>query len=405
MPENPIVTNIQKYILKVQTLPETADTPDIQQLLTLLILRDNIMYLTRTDCRLDVISMTSLIDADNTFREYTKHLTEFDQIRNWRESINPCADAWWWFPERSVAVSRWEKFDLLFGGLTLLIVAVTLSFVSDIASRFYSNGIDFLGALTVALPIVLTSLSAGSILSNRVKLGVNLVFQRLNIALHYRQVVLFLVSFVVLLTVFAVWQALPSISVFYNNKGMVKIEKNQLGDAKKDLERAISLNPENAVARYNLGDLYEMLFQYDKAISEYQFAALSGHEFAQNNLSRLFILKRQFNEASQVLLKAISSYQSKMDGKDTLTQYNLLKNLGWARAGQGRFGDAISVLNKAVELLPERAPGHCLLGKSYSGIGEIQRAAAEWEICINLSNYHNPDEDRWITEGRAFMKK
>jgi hypothetical protein len=66
------------------------------------------------------------------------------------------------------------------------VIAVTLSFVADIATRFYQEGFDLVGALSIMLPVLVASLSAGGIFSVTVREGVNRAMQHLHIPPWHR---------------------------------------------------------------------------------------------------------------------------------------------------------------------------------------------------------------------------
>ncbi|NEO03911.1 MAG: hypothetical protein F6K50_54130 [Moorea sp. SIO3I7] len=93
-----------------------------------------------------------------------------------------------------------------------------------------------------------------------------------------------------------------------------------------------------------------------------------------------------------------------------ITQYSLLKNLGWARLKQGRYADAETYLRDAIELdkiLEEEfkqtpAAAHCLLAQVIENKPEKDpdNALAEWKICLRYTDIRNPDEDIWVGMAR-----
>jgi uncharacterized protein HemY len=107
----------------------------------------------------------------------------------------------------------------------------------------------------------------------------------------------------------------------------------------------------------------------------------------------------------QALQKALWQFQSDEKPREEHTRYNVLKNLGWARVGQQRFHEARSSLDQAMALRPDAAPAHCLLGKAYAGLGQRPEAEAAWQRCIGLAHAQDPDEDRWIREGQAYLRQ
>ena len=96
-----------------------------------------------------------------------------------------------------------------------------------------------------------------------------------------------------------------------------------------------------------------------------------------------------------------------------MTQYNLFKNLGWARLIQERYEDGEKPLRAAVGLLqrPEAAAqvrnpasAHCLLAQVLEGQGD-ESAIDSWQQCYRLGNSTNPDEDAWMFQACQKLKE
>jgi tetratricopeptide (TPR) repeat protein len=396
---------ITRYCQMVEALQHTQEPWPEEQLLTCLVSRDTISHSLKAGELDDLALMRQLFVADQALRPLIPRLATIAVIPHWRESLKPPADAWWWFPPEVPAARWWNRLDWLCNGLTLLVIAVTLSFVADIATRFYLEGFDLVGALTIALPTLLASLSAGGIFSATIREGLNRAMQNLHFPPRYRDETRFGMALVVWLVVVGVWLNLPLISRAYNDHAVAHRAQGHLADARTDLERAIKLDPRNAVAHYNLGNVYEDLFNDEPAIKEYQMAAAAGLDLAYNNLGRLYLVRRDYDQAVQVLRTALRQLPSDDKRGEVHTRYNMLKNLGWARLGQERFNEARSMLDEAMALRPNAAPAHCLLGKTYAGLGKRPEAEASWQRCIGLAHAHDADEDRWIGEGRAYLRQ
>jgi hypothetical protein len=396
---------ITRYCQTVEDLQHTQDPWSEEQILNCLLTRDTISLKLKAGELDDVALIRQLFVADRVLRAMSPRMADFTAIPRWRESTRPPADAWWWFPAAVPSTGWWDRLDWLFNGLTLVLLAITLSFVVDIATRFYHVGFDLVGALTIMFPTLLASLSAGSLFSWTLQEGINRAMQRFRVHARYQDEARFAMAVVVWLVVVGVWGNLPLISRAYTNCGEAHRVQGQLDIARRDLERAIKLDPENAVAHYNLGNVYEDLFSDEKAITEYQIAAAAGLDLAHNNLGRLYILRGEYDKAVQVLQQALRQLRSDEQPREVHMRYNVLKNLGWARVGQKRFNDAHSLLAQASGLLPDEAPAHCLLGKVYAGLDQKPQAEAAWKRCIGLAYEHDPDEDRWIGEGQAYLRQ
>jgi tetratricopeptide (TPR) repeat protein len=81
---------------------------------------------------------------------------------------------------------------------------------------------------------------------------------------------------------------------------------------------------------------------------------------------------------------------------DDWIHYSLLKNLGWARWQQRRYGEALNSLETAKEVNPQRAGAYCLIAQVKDSQGEGLQALPFWESCLNLAQPDLPDDDSWI---------
>jgi Tfp pilus assembly protein PilF len=181
--------------------------------------------------------------------------------------------------------------------------------------------------------------------------------------------------------------------------------RTQLSEARNYLERAVRFDPTNSVAHYNLGRVYEDLLQEDRAATEYQIAFDSGLDLAGNNLGHLYLLRGEYNRAAFVLQQSSVLAEQAVNKADSELRYAGLKNLGWARWGQRRYGDARALLEEAVRVNPERAEAHCLLAKTLGALHD-QGAGDQWHSCLGLTwqDLRNPSQDIWVGEARAFLE-
>jgi hypothetical protein len=67
-----------------------------------------------------------------------------------------------------------------------------------------------------------------------------------------------------------------------------------------------------------------------------------------NNLSRLYILNKNYPATTHLLLKALDDEQKLKPSAET--KHALLKNLGWARLMQGDYPTAEAKLLEAIDL-------------------------------------------------------
>jgi tetratricopeptide (TPR) repeat protein len=188
---------------------------------------------------------------------------------------------------------------------------------------------------------------------------------------------------------------MPKFARYFNNRGVVHQQKGDIGAAIVDYRWALRFSPGYAAAHYNLGDAYEEIPDYVKALEQYQSAIDVDPTFypAYNNLSRLCILRQKDYGAAMRLLDRALSFQP----KEPSVQYTLYKNYGWADLEMGQFGQAEHNLRIAAGLNSQRGSAHCLLAKVLEAQKRGADALPEWESCLGYSN--QPEvEPEWRNE-------
>jgi Tfp pilus assembly protein PilF len=127
------------------------------------------------------------------------------------------------------------------------------------------------------------------------------------------------------------WQ--PALVTWLNVRGTAMIEAGEYTQASQYLERATSLQPDDARTHYNLGNAYDLLpNNQSQAMAEYETTIRLDDRFwpAYNNLARLRILTGN-PEAALELLQAGLRVESAMPTREEAI---FQKNIGWAYLGQ-----------------------------------------------------------------------
>jgi len=208
-------------------------------------------------------------------------------------------------------------------------------------------------------------------------------------------------SVFVLALVSAMVASSPKIARLLNNRGVQHQQKGEIGAAIEDYRWAVRMSPDNAAVHYDLGDAYEEIPDYDKALEQYQRAIDANPSFypAYNNLSRLYILRRKdYSAALRLLDRALS-----MQPQETSVKYTIYKNYGWANLESGQFFQAEENLKLAAGLQPERGSAHCLLAKTFKVNGRLNDTAPEWELCLAYSGQAEV-EPEWRNEAQEYLE-
>lgn len=197
------------------------------------------------------------------------------------------------------------------------------------------------------------------------------------------------------------WQlAAPKIAIWINNSGLQKYLTGLPQDW-LNFGNASKFDPNNAAIIYNEAYQCEDLKDFECAKTKYMQAAKMGFAPAYSNLARLYIrLYQDYDNAADILKQGLKYTHD--DPKEV--KYALIKNLGWARLGQGRYEDAKEHLLEAIEIQGDRAPAYCLLAEVLDAQKEPITALEKWEKCLSFASKEEPDEDRWIGIARQRLQ-
>lgn len=165
--------------------------------------------------------------------------------------------------------------------------------------------------------------------------------------------------------------------------GRTKYSETKYAGAIEAFEHCLKLDPQNAVAEYNVGLSYEGLNQSDPAMQAYQNAIAweAQHELKSPDpfiaLARLYLHQNQPDKAVPYLLQAVNAFPQLSLAHEELGQaYSVLR----------RLPEAQQQLEKAVQLSPQKASLRCLLGQVYQQQKMKAEAQAEFARCTELRN-------------------
>ncbi len=380
---------------------ETNSPIEESLILNLLNHRSQIQELLKDKAGISPGHQQSLLTLDKKLKSLATKIVNSDMIKleDYRQSFNPQTTEWWWYLETEIPPNRLTRYNSVWKGLTLAGWTFNLALLSNIISRFISEGTGISGAVLIVLPTLLTLLQARNDLTNSGESLFNYILEKLGLK-SQRTALAKLVSTIFLtVIIFIFWFLLPMFSQVYNILGKQAYDVGDLGQAEAHYQQAISLNPDNAIAHYNLGNLYEDLNDLKQAKNEYSFAVKSGVAEANNNLGRLLIKEKQYSEAVSLLKKGLS-----IPDKSAQINYNLFKNLGWARLEQKDPQSAITYLKSAITIGDEHqlteASAHCLLAQALEVNKNQTEALEQWGLCCQKASIINPDEDQWLLMGR-----
>lgn len=381
------------------------------KVLNILTTRDEVEAALKESPQVSVKNFTTIVKLDQQLKETLKKLIERDyqlskkfksanppqeftpaiQLLEWRASLNPNQEAWWWFWEKEV---HQPNSDWVWRVISISCWTISLSLLGNIIPRFLVARPDLFSSFVVSVQSVFALLIGGSLLPQEGRKALTkVIHRRFPRRLWYKTGILS--SFGLMLLLIGFRFSLPCFARLYNHWGWQHHGQYKLLHAESDYQRAIALNPEYIEAHFNLGLLYEDLQDFKQARKQYEIAFKQEYLPAWNNIVRLHILDDQYSEAEELLLQMQLRYLPTMDEQ---TKSAFWKNLGWVKWEQKNYQGAKDDLEQAialkVDLEPWAAP-HCLLAQVLEKLNEQPKALNQWEICLIEHSIYDSDELKW----------
>jgi Tfp pilus assembly protein PilF/4-amino-4-deoxy-L-arabinose transferase-like glycosyltransferase len=160
-----------------------------------------------------------------------------------------------------------------------------------------------------------------------------------------------------------------ALKIHYRNLGLAYIRQGRPDLGARELEKAISFDPEYAEAYSGLGFALQRQGKLDEAIGCFEKAIALKPQLdeAHNNLGAIYLQQGRLDAA-------IDHFRQVLHIKpDHLLA---LQNLGAALVRKGEPDAAIAYLSKALELRPDSAEAHFNLGLALAANGEFEAAEA-----------------------------
>jgi len=354
-----------------------------------------------------IYTLTKIQTLDQKLQQQSSEMSELLDFKEYRKSFPKASDHWWWALDTQKPAHCRDQYDWLFKGLTIGAWTVSLALLIDISGRFLLGGAGVAGLSAITFSSLMTLIQARNDLTDAGRQSFDTLVKNLKVPSHLQEKAR--LGSIALLTaaLFTFWLSLPIISNQYNRRGLTDHYRGKLGTAEQNYKRAISLNPDNVDAHYNLSTLYENLQEIDKAKTQYLIAIQGDLPDAYNNLARLYLQPPNPNLPKAVALlnqglKLADEQQSPSEVK-----YSLYKNLGWARLQQKRYREAKRALKTAIAIseLPDAqsvanlGSAYCLLAQALD-VQNRPAALQTWQRCCQLANSGDPNEDAWLFQSR-----
>ena len=168
-------------------------------------------------------------------------------------------------------------------------------------------------------------------------------------------------------------------SIVYFQRGTAYYYKGEYDRAIADLDQAIALHPDLAMAYSNRGIAYAHKGEYDQAIEDFDQAIELQPDYAQayNNRGNAYAHKGEYDRAIEDYDQAIALQP------DYAEAYN---NRGNAYAHKGEYDRAIEDYDQAIELQPDYAKAYNNRGIAYAHKGEYDKAIKDFRKVVEVSD-------------------
>ena len=169
----------------------------------------------------------------------------------------------------------------------------------------------------------------------------------------------------------------PADAVLWNELGAAFLAADRLADARACLERAIGLNPRFGIARSNLGAVLERQGDAGAAMSQLRRAVALDPDLgaAHSRLGNLLHAQGEREEAMACFRRARACLDRPADQE--LEAAKLLRL-------DGRQGEAEATLRRIVSIDPGNALAHAMLGDTLGETGRFEEAVSALEQAVRL---------------------
>ena len=183
--------------------------------------------------------------------------------------------------------------------------------------------------------------------------------------------------------------------ILQNYLGQVYLAKDKPQVAVEHFEKAVTIKPDYAVARNNMGVAYLAMEDWDKAIEVFNDVTgdllYATPNFPLTNLGYAYYMKKEYALAEKYYLQAL----------DIEPQYPIaLRGLGRTYLAMGRIPEALAFLTDAVEKSPEFAAAYYDLGDAYLSIKDYRKAKAAYQRVVQLD-----PNSKWAKDAKKMLTR
>ncbi len=352
-----------------------------------------------------VKELTLLYQLDLKLKQQAPTIVAHGHLADWRNSLNPPPEAWWWRLEtieipKAEEINRFKQYlNWIFNGLTLLGLAGVATFATSFIQLFGAGGFGPLESFGLIGQSGLLLTAVGS-LGGEGKKKIEEFLQVLGVPRRFFSLFSLTVSSLLFLGSVFVYRSIPKIAESYFDSALTAYESGKFKQAESDLKQALRLDQQNAKFNLGLGSIYEALSENEAAIKQYEIALGKGSIRAVNNLARIHLVQGDLVKAEALLLVGLQGAKRQ---QQVGNEYHLYKNLGWLLLQKGDYEAAEQALEQAIErenvnMATRVGTGlsYCYFAQTQDKLGQTQAATPYWEDFINKAIPETLAEMEWF---------
>ena len=393
-----LLAALNLYQTALNCFDNANNSPHKNEILEIISARDTLEKVLATEKEIPTNIFSKLIELDAKFKAHAYRIQKEEiDLTEYCQSLPTNSQTWLLAIAEAQKSHPWDRFEWLFKFTKIVVWTFVLAIFSTLATRSLSGGSSFFEVALTALPGILSLVQLKKELTKDDKKRFYNLLQSFNgfpeisfprkiIAIVISSLFAAIFSRYGLLLVFflLILAKQPLFSDIYKNLGKDFQTKQNLVVAKQKYLKAIALNSNNFDAHFKLATLYEDLQEFELAQKEYIIALKGGYLPAYNNLAYWYIRQGKFLDAISLLDKSwvlVGEQEQSKDFKQLspeaklefrVLKYNLAKNLGWALLETEQYQEIEIWLSAAIGLAnnPELKPyvknpgaAYCLYAK------------------------------------------
>jgi tetratricopeptide (TPR) repeat protein len=262
--------SLEQYESALNAFQNVKSLLTAEKVLSTLRARDRVQSLLKDKTQDSPESLIRLIELDKQLIFQAPHIVQVAKLADWRTSLAPPENAWWWFLDKQTTEGQ-KRSNTLLNFLAGVLIALSILLALEIVQRFWSDAPDIISIWGTLLAL---SISVSPFATQGREVPQWLLERLPFIKLKYHAEIMVIMSGLALLVLLGskLWLLPGPLTTYYNNAGMIARTIGNLGQAQQMFQRASSLNPERVVPFYNLAEAYRNVGLDDKAVEWYQKA-------------------------------------------------------------------------------------------------------------------------------------